>query len=326
MKAIVYPEYGPPQVLQLKELEKPKPRDGQVLIQVHAASVNALDYRRFEKISTLGRFMAQVLRSTNKVLGADVAGRVQAVGAGVNQFQPGDEVFGVSSGSAGAFAEYTCAAENRLALKPSSVSFEVAAAVPVAALTALQGLRDKGRIRSGQKVLIHGASGGVGMFAVQIAKSFGAKVTAVCSQRNLEMARSMGADHVVDYTRQDFSKNGEQYDLIFAVNGYHPLAVYQRALSPQGIYVCTGGTLPQIFEAMLLGPWKSRKGGKQMGFMGIAKINQKDLIFIGELLKAGQIRPFIDRRYPLIETAKAIQYVLEEHAQGKVVITVEPNS
>ena len=327
MKAIVYTKYGPPEVLQLKEVAKPEPTDNQVLVKVQAASANALDYRRFETTSTLGRFMDEVLlKATNKVLGADIAGRVEAVGAAVTQFRPGDEVFGVSAGSVGGFAEYACAAEDNLALKPANLSFEAAAAVPVAALTALQGLRDNGQIQPGQKVLISGASGGVGTFAVQIAKSFWTEVTAVCSTRNLDMARSIGADYVVDYTKEDFSRNGRRYDLIIAVNGYHSILDYRRALSPSGIYVAVGGSIAQIFQAMLLGPLVSRIGSRKMGFMGIAKINQKDLVFIKELLEAGKVAPLIDRCYPLSEAVKAIRYLVEEHARGKVVITVERNN
>jgi NADPH:quinone reductase-like Zn-dependent oxidoreductase len=327
MKAIVYTKYGPPDVLQLKEIAKPEPKEGQVLVKVHAASANALDYRRFEKTSVMGRIMDEVLfKAINTVLGADIAGQVEAVGAGVKQFQPGDEVFGKSAGSKGGFAEYACAAENHLALKPDNISVEAAAAVPVAALTALQGLRDKGQIQSGQKVLINGASGGVGTFAVQIAKSFGAEVTAVCSPRNLEKAHSIGADHIIDYTKEDFTKNGQQYDLIFAVNGYHPLSAYQRALTPQGSYICAGGALTQIFQAMLLGPWLSKKKGKKMGFMGIEKTHQKDLVYMAELLEVGKIVPVIDRSYPLSETPQAIRYLAEGHAKGKVIITVEQHS
>jgi NADPH:quinone reductase-like Zn-dependent oxidoreductase len=217
-------------VLQLKEIAKPEPKDNQVLVKVQSASANALDYRRFTKTSTMGRFMEErLLKTVNKVLGADIAGRVEAIGASVKQFQPGDEVFGISTGSAGGFAEYACAAESNLATKPANLSFEAAASVPVAASTALQALRDKGRIQPGQKVLINGASGGVGTFAVQVAKSFGAEVTAVCSTRNLETARSIGADHVIDYTREDFTKNGQRYDLILAVNGYHPILVLSQS-------------------------------------------------------------------------------------------------
>ena len=259
MKAIVYTKYGSPDVLRLQEVTKPEPAADQVLIKVRAASANALDYRRFEKLSSMGRLMEErFIKSVGKVLGADIAGVVEAVGANVKQFQPGDEVFGVSAGSSGGFAEYASANENHLALKPANLSFEAAAAVPVAAMTALQGLRDKGQIRPGQKVLINGASGGVGTFAVQIAKAFGAEVTAVCSSRNVDMARSIGADHVIDYAKDDFTQNGGQYDLIFAVNGNHLLSAYRRALNSQGIYVCAGGALSQLFQAMLLGPLMSR--------------------------------------------------------------------
>ena len=327
MKAIVYTKYGSPDVLQLKEVARPEPKDNQVLVKVHAASVNALDYRRFEKTSTMGRFMEErLLKSINKVLGAGIAGRVESVGASVKQFQPGDEVFGGSARLMGGFAAYACAGENELALKPANLSFEVTATVPVAALTALQALRDKGRIRAGQKVLINGASGGVGTFAVQIAKSFGAQVTAVCSPRNLEMARSIGADHVIDYTKEDLTQNGQRYDLILAVNGDRSILDYRRALSPSGIYVALGGSMAQIFQGMLLGPMLSRIGSKKMGFMGIAKTNQKDLVFMGELLKAGKVVPVIDRCYPLSEVAEAIRYLVKVHARGKVVITVERNN
>jgi NADPH:quinone reductase-like Zn-dependent oxidoreductase len=323
MKAIVYTKYGPPDVLQLKEVAKPVPRDNQVLVKVQAASANALDFRRFTSTSILGRFLDGVLlKAINKVLGADIAGRVEAVGGAVKQFQPGDEVFGVSAGSVGAFAEYACADENELALKPANLSFEAAAAVPVAAITALQGLRNKGQIQPGQKVLIHGASGGVGTFAVQIAKSFGAEVTAVCSTRNLDMERSIGADQVIDYTQENFSRNGRRYDLIIAVNGNHPIRDYMRALSPSGIYVALGGSLAQFFQGVLLGPLVSRLGRKKVRSF-IAKINQKDLVFIKELLEAGKVEPVIDRCYPLRETAEAIRYLAEGHAPGKVVITVD---
>jgi NADPH:quinone reductase-like Zn-dependent oxidoreductase len=326
MKAIVYTQYGPPDVLELREVERPEPGEDQVLVKVYAASANALDYRRFEGISPLGRIREErLLKSINKVLGADIAGRVEAVGASVQQFQPGDEVFGVSAGSVGGFAEYACAAEDKLSLKPANLSFEAAAAVPVASLTALQGLRDKGQIQPGQKVLINGASGGVGTFAVQIAKSFGAEVTAVCSTRNLDMARSLGADHVVDYTREDFTQNGQRYDLILAVNGYHPILGYRHALSPRGRYVAIGGSMAQILQAMLLGPVLSRIGGRKMGFMGIAKTNQKDLVFVRELLEAGKVVPVIDRSYPLGAVPEAIRYLAEGHAHGKVVLTVDHN-
>jgi NADPH:quinone reductase-like Zn-dependent oxidoreductase len=320
MKAVIYTEYGPPDVIRIEEIEKPSPQDKQVLIKVHAASINAVDYRTMRADPFFIRLMGEgLLRPKDPRLGSDVAGRVEAVGENVEQFRPGDEVFGCAHG---AFAEYALARETNLASKPANRSYEEAASVPVAALTALQGIRYAGGIRPGQKVLIQGASGGVGSFAVQLAKSFGAEVTAVCSTKNLDMARSIGADHVIDYTQEDFTQNGQQYDLIYAANGYHPLSAYKRALSPQGIYVCAGGTMPQIFQAMLLGSLMSRNGDKKLGSMGIAKVNQEDLVTLGELLEAGKIVPVIDRSYPLSESAEAFRYVEEKHAQGKVVITI----
>lgn len=321
MKAIVHTKYGPPDALQLREVENPTPNENQILVKVHAASVNAYDYRTMRADPFMIRLMGGgLLRPKDPRLGIDLAGRVEAAGENVKQFRPGDEVFG---GANGAFAEYALAKEANLALKPANISFEQAAATPVAALTALQGFRHAGGIRPGQNVLIQGASGGVGTFAIQLAKSFGVKVTAVCSTRNLDMARSIGADRVIDYTQEDFTRTRKQYDLILAINGYHPLLAYRRALSPQGIYVCAGGTIPQVFQAMLLGPLMSRIRDKKMGSMGLAKVNQEDLVYLGELLEAGTIVPLIDRTYPLSEVPEAIRYVEEIHAQGKVVITVE---
>jgi len=324
MKAIVYTKYGPPDVLQLQEVEKPAPKDNEVLIRIHAASANAYDWHLLKADPFLVRLMGGgLLKPKNKILGADMAGRVEAVGRNVRQFKPGDDVFGDLAGcGCGGFAEYVCAHEDALVLKPASLTFEEAAAVPMAAVTALQGLRDKGRIQPGQRVLINGASGGVGTFAVQIAKSFGAEVTAVCSTRNLDMARSLGADRVIDYTREDFTQNGQRYDLILAVNGYHPISAYKRALSPKGIYVMAGGSTAQIFQAVLLGPWMSITGGKKMGAV-TAKPNQKDLAIIIELLEAGKVVPVIDKRYPLSEVPEALRYLGEGHARGKVVITLE---
>jgi NADPH:quinone reductase-like Zn-dependent oxidoreductase len=224
----------------------------------------------------------------------------------------------------GAFSEYVSVPENAIALKPANLTFEEAAAVPESAVVALQGLRDKGKIQPGQKVLINGASGGVGSYAVQIAKSFGAQVTAVCSTRNLDMARSLGADHVIDYTQEDFTQNGQQYDLILAANGHHPLSDYRHALSPEGIYVGTGGAMAQTFQAMLLGPIISMTGSKTMGNM-LVKPNKNDLVFMKELIEAGKVKPVIDRRYPLSEVPEALRYLGEGHARGKVVITVEQN-
>jgi NADPH:quinone reductase-like Zn-dependent oxidoreductase len=322
MKAVVYTKYGSPDVLQIKDVEKPAPRDNEVLIKIHAASVNAYDWHLLTADIFLVRFMGGgLLKPKYTRLGADIAGRIEAVGKNVRQFQPGDEVFGMVRGG---FAEYTCALEDALALKPSNLSFEAAAAVPMAALTALQGLRDEGHIKPKQKILINGASGGVGTFAVQIAKSFGAEVTAVCSTRNVEQARSLGADHVIDYTKEDFTqlKGGQKYDLIFAANGYHPLSAYKRALTPKGIYVMAGGSKTQMFQGVLLGKWMSETGGRKMGGVS-AKRSQKDLVILKELLEAGKVVPVIDRRFSLNKAAEALRYLGEGHARGKVVITME---
>ena len=323
MKAIVCTQYGPPDVLQFTEVAKPTPKDDEVLIKVYAASVNPVDWHFMRGKPLFARLMiGGLLKPKRRILGADIAGRVEAVGRQVKLFQPGDEVFGACRG---AFAEYVCTIEDRLALKPANISFEDAAAVPVAAITALQGLRDQGRIQGGHRVLVDGASGGVGTFAVQIAKSFGAEVTAVCSTRNVDTARSIGTDHVIDYTREDFTKSGQHYDLIIAANAYHSIFDYRRALSQDGIYVFAGGGGAQILQAMLLGPLLSLIGSKKTRFF-IAKINQKDLVFLKDLLEAGKVVPVIDRRYPLSEVAGALRYLEEGHAQGKVVITVEQSN
>jgi NADPH:quinone reductase-like Zn-dependent oxidoreductase len=319
MKAIVRTQYGPPDVLQFTEIEKPSPKDNEVLIKVYAASVNPLDLFSLGG-APLIRLIPGLRTPKNKVIGCDIAGRVEEVGRHVKQFQPGDEVFGGTG--AGGFAEYVCAIEDKVALKPANKSFEDAAAVTVAAITALQGLRDKGRIQRGQMVLVDGASGGVGTFAVQIAKSFGAEVTAVCSTRNVGTARSIGADHVIDYTREDFTKSGQRYDLILGANAYHSIFDYRRALSQDGIYVLVGGGLARIFQGMLLAPLLSLLGSKKACFF-IANINQKDLVFLKELIEAGKVVPVIDRRYPLSDAAEALRYLQERHAQGKVVLTVE---
>ena len=320
MKAIMCTKYGPPDVLQLVEVEKPTPQDHQVLVRVRAASVNTAD---LTFTGPLGRLFEGLRKPRDPRTGRDVAGQVEAVGNGVTQFHPGDEVFGACGGS---FAEYAVARETSLVLKPSNISYEEAAAVPVAAITALQGLRDKGHIQPGQKVVINGASGGVGTYAVQIAKVLGAEVTAVCSTGNLDTARSIGADHVIDYTHADFTRNGQLYDVIFAVNGYHPILEYRRVLNPQGIYVMVGASHTHLFPALLqtalLGPILSRRGGQTYWFMGIAKINTQDLSILKELLEAGKITSVIDRRYQLSETAEALKYLAAGHAHSKVVITV----
>jgi NADPH:quinone reductase-like Zn-dependent oxidoreductase len=317
MKAIIYTQYGPPDVLQFKEVEKPLPKDDEVLIKLYAASVNILD------LGVMGGYTRLIsgglLKPKHKVLGSDISGRVEAIGRHVKQFQPGDEVFGAKFSAGGGFAEYVCAIEAKLALKPANISFEEAAAVPIAAITALQGLRDKGQIQPGQKVLVDGASGGVGTFAVQIAKSFGAEVTAVCSTRNVETARSIGADHVIDYTREDFTKSGKRYDLILAANAYHSIFDYRRALSQHGIYVWAGGKVS--VQVMLLGPLLSLIGRKKIRYF-LTKIKKKDLDIMKDLLEAGKVVPVIDRRYPLSEVAEALRYLGKGHAQGKVVITV----
>lgn len=324
MKAIVCTKYGSPGVLQLREVAKPSPMEDEVLIKIHAASINARDWRMMRANPFFIRLMpGGFLQPQNKVLGGDVAGRVEAVGRYVKQFKPGDEVFGYlpSATGRGTFAEYVCANENAITLKPANLTFEQAAAVPVAALTALQGLRDKGNIQPGQKVLINGASGGVGTFAVQIAKAFGAEVTAVCSTRNLEMAHSIGADHVIDYTKEDFTRTGERYDLILAVNGYHPLPNYLRALNPEGIYVVAGGSMIQLVQAALLGRPNSKTGNQKTCVVSLVQ-NQRDLFLMKELLESGKVVPVIDGCYPLEKTAEALWYFEQERPRGKVVITV----
>jgi NADPH:quinone reductase-like Zn-dependent oxidoreductase len=322
MKAIVCTKYGSPDGLQLNEVEKPTPKDNQVLVRVYAASVNKADLYLLKHPFLVRLFGGGLLKPKRKILGTDIAGRVEAVGRNVKQFQQGDEVFGGASGS---FAEYVCAREDLLALKPTNVTFEEAAAAPVAAITAIQALRDKGHVQPGQKVLINGASGGVGTFEVQIAKSLGAEVTAVCSTGKLNMVRSIGADHVIDYTQEDATKSGQRYDLIIAANGYHPILNYRRALNPKGICVTTGGSMTQIFQGLLLGPLISMIGSKKMVSL-MAKLNNTDLVFIKQLLEAGKVVPVIDRRYKLSEVPEAIRYVEEGHAKGKVVITLEHNS
>ena len=324
MKAIVYTHYGSPDVLQFKETEKPVPNAGEILVKIYAASANPLDWHLMRGAPFLARLAGGLRKPKDPRFGADLAGRVEAVGSTVTQFQLGDEVFGAWTGS---FAEYATVPENRVALKPANRSFEEAAAIPVAAITALQGLRDTGHIHTGQKVLINGASGGVGSFAVQFAKAFGAEVTGVCSTRNLDMVRSIGADHVIDYTREDFTNNGQQYDLIFDAVGNRSISDYKRALSPTGICAIAGFTnLRLLFEHMILGPRRSKAGGKQVGLMATAKANQKDLVFIKDLLESGKVVPVIDKSYPLSETAEAIRYLETGHAKGKVVITLEQNN
>jgi NADPH:quinone reductase-like Zn-dependent oxidoreductase len=319
MKAIVAAQYGSPDVIRFEEIAKPAPADNELLIRLCAASVNPFDRNLLMgKPFFIRLMMGGIFTPKHTVLGCDIAGKVEAIGKGVKDFQPGDSVFGATL--MGGFAEYVCTVEARLALKPANISYEQAAAVPVAAITALQGLRDKGGIRPGQKVLVDGASGGVGTFAVQIAKSFGAEVTAVCSTRNMERARSLGADHVIDYNCEDFTRSGQRYDLIFAANAYHSVFDYRRALCRGGVFVMAGGGLALFFQVLAVAPLLSWMGNKKF-YSYVAKINKKDMEFLKELLESGKVVPVIDRSYPLSDTVGAIRYLDKGHAQGKIVIS-----
>jgi NADPH:quinone reductase-like Zn-dependent oxidoreductase len=322
MKAIVYYSYGSPDVLRCEELEKPAPGDTDVLIKVRAASVNPLDWR-FMRGKPRALRMASGLRKPKTVArpGHDVAGQVEAVGRSVTRFNPGDEVFGACSG---AFADYACAAQSALVIKPENVTFEQAASVPVAALTALQGLRDKGQIQPGQKVLINGAAGGVGTFAVQIAKSFGAEVTGVCSTRNVDMVRSIGADHVIDYTQEDFTEGGERYDIFLDCFASRSLSACRRVLNPKGTYILVGGPvestrdlLASFLKVLVLSRFVSQK---LVAFA--AKSSQEDLAILCDLMRDGKVVPVVDRCYGLSEAPEAVRYLEAGHARGKVVITV----
>ncbi|WP_316570396.1 NAD(P)-dependent alcohol dehydrogenase [Neobacillus sp. YIM B06451] len=322
MKAIVCSKYGAPDVLEVKEVEKPVPKDNEVLVKVHAASINYGNLVLLKGEPFLARFAFGLLKPKYPIPGGDISGRVEAVGKDVKLFKPGDEVFGDLSGSGwGGYAEYVAAPEDAFASKPANLSFEEAAAVPMAGVTALQSLRDKGKIRRGHKVLINGASGGVGTFAVQIAKSFGAEVTGVCSTRNIERVRAIGADHAIDYTKENFTRGTERYDLIIGANGNHPVSAYKRNLNPNGIFVHVGGAGAQMAQTMLLGPWISMAGSRKIKSF-LQRPNQKDLYFMKELLETEKVRPVIDRHYALDEISDAFSYFAEGHAQGKVVITM----
>ncbi|MBU8934355.1 MAG: NAD(P)-dependent alcohol dehydrogenase [candidate division Zixibacteria bacterium] len=322
MKAIVRTRYGSPDILELKEVDKPAPTDNQALVKIHAASVNPLDWHILRGEPFLVRLMGfGLLKPKHQILGADMAGRVEAVGKDVIQFKVGDEVFGSSMGG---FAEYACVREDKLVLKPTAMTLEQAATVPVAGITALQALRDHGRLQSGQHVLINGASGGVGTFAIQIAKMLGAQVTGVCSGKNFEMVRSIGADHVIDYTKEDFWLSGKVYDLILDNAAFHSIRKPLRVLKATGIYVGVGGSssTSSILQSLIFNPLIARmKDRKVISFM--ANVNQADLVFIKELLEAGKIAPVVDRKYSLSETPEAIRYVEKGHARGKVVITFD---
>lgn len=323
MKAIVIRDYGPPDTLRLVEIGKPEPADDEVLVKVHAASVNALDWRLARGEPYVIRIATGVWRPKSKGVGVDLAGRVEAVGRLVTRFRPGDEVFGARE-RGGAFAEYACAHDNELAPRPQRLTFEQAAAIPVAGLTALQGLRRDGRIEAGQKVLIHGAAGGVGTFAVQIAKALGAHVTGVCSTRNVEVVRSLGADAVIDYTREDFTRGAHRYDLVLDVAGTRPLSAIRRVMQPKGTYVVVGGPggrwigpLGSLGKAVLSSPFSSRRLVATM-----SKGSKDDLLALKDLVDSGKVTPVIDRRYALAEVPEAIRYVEQGHPGGKVVIAI----
>jgi NADPH:quinone reductase-like Zn-dependent oxidoreductase len=325
MKGIVYREYGSPDVLRYEEVAQPIPSDDQVLLKVRAASVNPFDCHFMRGTPYVMRIQVGLLKPKNTRLGVDVVGQVEAVGATVTQFKPGDEVLGTCRG---AFAEYACTSESALVMKPANLTFADAASVPVAALTALKGLRDMGTIQPGQKVLINGASGGVGSFAVQIAKSFDAHVTGICSTRNVDLVRSLGADAVVDYARDDFTSSGQQYDLILDCFANHGLFACLRVLRPRGTYVIVGGPggrllgpLVVAIKALVLSPFVSQKMGLIM-----AKSRKDDLAVVCDLVRSGKVRPVIDRRYKLNEVPEAIRYLETGHARGKVVITVDAAS
>lgn len=320
MKAIIYTEYGSPDVLELKEVEKPTPKDDQVLIKVHATSINGSDWEYLRGKPLYARIIG--LRKPKKnILGSDIAGVVSAVGRNVTQFQPGDEVFGDILMHLGGFAEYVCAPEKALILKPPSMTFEEVSALPQAAVIALQGIRDKGQVQPGQKVLINGAGGSGGTFAVQLAKLYGAEVTGVDNASKLEMLRSIGADHVIDYRQQDFTKTGQRYDFILDLVAYRSVFDYKRALSPKGKYYMVGGSMSTLFQVLLLGPLMKMDGGKKIRVLGV-HANTKDLRYMTELVEAGKIVPVIDRHYPLSEVPEALRYLGEGHAKGKIVITI----
>jgi NADPH:quinone reductase-like Zn-dependent oxidoreductase len=325
MKAIVYTKYGSPDVLQLEELEKPVPNDDEVLIKVHAASINSWDWDMLTGRPVEYRLFSGILKpSKTKILGCDIAGRIEAVGRNINQFHPGDDVFGdLCEGSWGGFAEYVCARESELTLKPASMTFEEAAATPQAGLLALRGLCEKREIHPGQKVLINGAGGGVGTFAIQMAKSFGAEVTGVDSTCKLDILSSLGADYVIDYTKEDFTKNGKSYDLILDVKTDRSVFDFWRALGSNGIYVSVGGRSARILQLVFVGSLLSMTGSKKLTLM-LHKPN-KDIEIIKEFFESGKIKPVVDRCYPLSEAPEAFQYFGEGHFKGKVVITVKHN-
>ena len=321
MKAIVCRKYGPPEVLELKEVEKPTPKDDEVLIKVQAVSVNRSDWEALIGTPLYAR-IGGLLRPRHKIFGSDIAGRVEMAGRNVTRFRPGDEVFGDNSlGGMGGFAEYVCARESTLALKPASMTFEEASTIPQAAVIAVQGIRDKGKVKPGQKVLVNGAAGATGTFAVQLAKSYGADVTGVDDTAKLDFMRSLGADHVIDYTKEDFTKNGQQYDLILDVVAHSSVFAYKRALRPNGSYFAVGGSVARLLQILLLGPWIRITTGKKIRILAVLP-NLKDMEYMTELCEAGKIVPVIDRRYPLSEVPEALRYLGEGRVKSKVVIAV----
>jgi NADPH:quinone reductase-like Zn-dependent oxidoreductase len=323
MKAIIQTGYGvPSKVLEKREIERPVPKTNEVLIQVQAASITFGDLAAVKGEPFIARLSLGLREPKIKTPGKDVAGIVEAVGSKVTQFKPGDKVFGdLCECGWGAYAEYVAAPENALVHMPGNISFEEAAAAPESGVVALQGLQGKGQIQPGQKVLVYGASGGIGTFAVQIAKSFDTEVTGVCSTRNLDMVKSLGADHVVDYTQEDFVESGKKYDLILATAGYRSIFDYKRALKPGGRYVATGGDMKQIFQPMLMGSWISNESRKMTNLA--MKPDKDDLTYLKELIEAGKVLPVIDRSYPLGELPEALEYYAEGHSRGKVIVTIE---
>jgi len=320
MKAVVYTEYGPPDVLQLKEVAKPVPTDDEILIKIHVVSVNRSDWEGLIGKPLYAR-IGGLLKPGRQILGSDIAGRVEMAGKNNSQFQPGDEVFGEMGDYHGGFAEYVCTRGRAWALKPAGMTFEEAAAIPQARVIALQGIRDKGQVQPGQSVLINGAGGGAGSFAVQLAKYYGAEVTGVDNTGKLDFMRSLGADHVIDYSREDFTKNGKQYDLILDLVAHRSVFAYPRALKPNGSYFAVGGSVAKFFPILLLGPWIRRTTSRKIRILAVQR-NRKDLVSITELCEAGKVVPLIDRRYPLSEVPEALRYLGEGHAKGKIVITV----
>jgi NADPH:quinone reductase-like Zn-dependent oxidoreductase len=320
VKAVVYTRYGSPDVLQVKEVAKPIPADDEALIKLKAVSVNKSDWETLRGKPLYAR-IGGLLRPRRQILGSDIAGRVETAGGNVRRFQPGDEVFGDILGRMGGFAEYVCAREKSLAPKPAGMTFEEVAAIPQAAVIALQGIRDKGRVRPGQKVLINGAGGGAGSFAVQLAKLFGAEVTAVDNTGKLDFMRSIGADHVIDYTREDFTRMGKGYDLILDLVADRSVFAYKRALRPRGRYFAVGGSMATLLQILLLGPLIARSSGRKIGVLAV-RPNIGDLVYITELCEAGKIVPVVDKRYPLCEVPEALRYLGEGHSRGKVIITI----